>query len=465
MVRGDDPAREAAHDPAWDMTAPESVSEHVIGAPWRSLEMASTASRGPLRLRTLVMIRWVAVTGQLVAILVVQRGLGFDVPMEGTLATVGASILVNVVAVLVYPQAERLSERGAALFLAYDIMQLAVLLVLTGGLQNPFALLLLVPVTISATTLRLPLTISLCTLVLVCASLLAVYHLPLPWGPEGFVLPVMYTTGVWVALILGAPFISLYAWRVAEESRRMSDALAATQSALAHEQQFSALGALAGAAAHALGSPLGTIAVVAKEISRDLPEGSPLTEDVDLLIEQTGRCREILVELARSDGMGAVSPFQSLSLASLIDEVAAPYRRDGVTVRFEIAASEKNGGDGPPSVPRRPEILHGLGNLIENAVEFARSEVILRVFWNGSLAGVEILDDGPGIAPHIIGWLGEPYVSSRRESGGMGLGVFIAKTLLERTGADVRFGHRPGGGAVVVVAWPRQRIDDGDDGE
>ena len=252
---------------------------------------------GRVRLRTLVLIRWIAVIGQLLALLFVQFGLAFRVPLAAGLAVVGVSVLLNLVLTLIYPASARLSDRGAAAYLAFDIVQLAVLLGLTGGLENPFALLILVPVTISATILSLLSTGALGLVVLICVAALDFRHLPLPWGAQALTLPGLYVAGTAAALLLGTAFIATYVWQVAAEARRMTDALAATQMALAREQQLSALGGLAAAAAHELGTPLGTITLVAKELSREVTAGSPLAEDVALLSSQAERCREILTRL------------------------------------------------------------------------------------------------------------------------------------------------------------------------
>ncbi|MCZ6522962.1 MAG: ActS/PrrB/RegB family redox-sensitive histidine kinase [Alphaproteobacteria bacterium] len=410
-------------------------------------------SAGRVRLRTLVLIRWVAVAGQGTAILVVHVGLGFALPLGPALLAVIVSALLNVAVSIRYPPNKRLSDRESALYLAYDILQLAVLMFLTGGLGNPFSILMLVPVTISATILSLASTVWLAGLALACISALAVFHLPLPWKGGGLVLDPTYLLGIWSALSLGMLFLSAYAWRVAQESRRMTDALAETQMALAREQRLSALGSLAAAAAHELGTPLGTIAVVAKEISRELPRDSAFADDVALLSSQAARCREILKRLSAQPGEGGETPFDRLPLGALVEAAAAPHRRGEVEI--EIVAQEGT----QPVVARRPELSQGLLNLIENAVDFARHRVRLVVAWDQSQISIEVIDDGPGFASDIVGLLGEPYVSSRRESGGMGLGVFIARTLLERTGAEVSFSNLRSGGARVALKWPRAALE------
>ncbi|MEC9345838.1 MAG: ActS/PrrB/RegB family redox-sensitive histidine kinase [Pseudomonadota bacterium] len=411
---------------------------------------------GRVRLQTLVLIRWVAVIGQSFSILLVQYGIGFELPFLPCMATIAASAALNLILAIQYPHTARLSDRGASLFLAYDLLQLAALLYMTGGLTNPFAILVLVPVTISATILSFWSTIVLGGLAFVFVSLLAVHYLPLPWSAEMLVLPDLYVGGIWAALSLGIGFMSVYAGRVAFETKRMSDALSATQLALSREQQLSAVGGLAAAAAHELGTPLGTIHLVARELKRELDPDSPLAEDVDLLVSQTDRCRNILAELSRRPGEGD-DTFRTTVIVGLVEAAVEPYRNLGV----DVVVTSQSGP--PPKVYRSPEVLHGLANLAENAVDFAEHLVTVTISWDGPSISVTIDDDGPGIPLDVLRTLGEPYMTTRRERGGMGLGVFIATTLLEHSGARVTFSNRAdtgeGRGARVAIHWPRGIIE------
>ncbi len=421
---------------------------------------AQQAEPGRVRLRTLTTIRWVGVAGQALAILVVHYGLEFRLPLAECLIVIGASAAVNLavtVAMLERPRAVRLSEPAAAWFLAYDIVQLSVLLYLTGGLQNPFAVLLLAPVSVSATILGARPTVTLCTLSVVAISVLAVLHMPLPWQGGGLALPLVYVLGIWTALGLGIVFFATYAWRVAAEARRMQDAFAAAQLALSRERQLSALGALAAAAAHELGSPLGTISVVAREIARDVPADSPIGEDVALLLSEAARCRDILARLAaRPEGD---EPFMHLPLSSVVELAAAPYANKGTHIRFDAGPADGATAT-EPQVLRSAEFLQGLGNLIQNAVQVARETVDVATRWDDDTASVVVADDGPGFQPGIMERLGEPYVSGWRDGAAhMGLGIFIAQTLLRHTGGRVSFANRPQGGAEVAVRWNRSILE------
>jgi len=412
--------------------------------------------RGVVRLRALVLIRWAAVAGQLFTAAVVQWGLGFSLPVLAVGGTIALSALLNLTVSLGRPASARIDDREATIFLAFDILQLAVLLYLTGGLINPFALLLLAPVAIGATILSLRSNIALSLLTIVSIAVLGVFHQPLPWRGPPLELPEIYQAGAWAGLTLTTLLITLYGWRLAEEARQMADALAAAQAALAREQRLSALGALAAAAAHELGSPLSTIAVVAKEMSREIEPDDPLREDVELLLAESERCRSILARLS-VDPAGDVSDAYTLvPLPALIEAAAQNYNRGTVDIAYESGPV----GEGVLAAPiqvRSPEIMQGIGNIVQNAVSFARHEVRIATRWTSEWSEVEVIDDGPGFSEATLDELGTPFISTRQgQEGHMGLGVFIAKTLLERTGATVTFGNRTvvGGGAVVSVRWP-----------
>jgi two-component system sensor histidine kinase RegB len=423
--------------------------------------------RGRVRLGTLNNLRWLAVVGQAVALLVVRLVLNFDFPVLLAASPIAASAVLNIILAIAYPAAKRLSAREATAFLAYDIVQLAALLFFTGGIENPFALLFLAPVVISAATLDVLSTLLLGGLSFAAILFLWQAHLPLPWSPvNGFSLSPLYQIGIWVSLLLGIGFTSIYAWRIASEGTRMSAALSATQLALAREHRLASLGALAAAAAHELGTPLGTIAVVAHELARELAT-SPHADDFRLLRGEAERCRAILARLAQPEE-SVVGHTERLPVGALLDDIAAPHRGVDVVISLDLQA-------GPaPQIWRVPEILHGLGNLIENAADFASKEVRLRARWNPNALTIEVIDDGPGFAAEIFEQLGEPYITSRPASRkeiyrevnpadgkqeGMGLGFFIAKTLIEQTGGDVTAGNRVGGGAIVTAVWPRGAID------
>lgn len=429
---------------------------------------------GRVRLRTLSNLRWLAVAGQSAALFLVYFALGYPLPIVYCAAAIAVSAGLNIALALRYPAAHRLSNREASFYLAFDVLQLAVLLYLTGGIANPFALMFVAPVVIAATILNLGNVLILAFIAFASVSVIAIVHRPLPW-PQGdtLMLPQLYQAGIWTALVLGIGFTSVYAWRIASEAARMSAGLAATQLALSREHRLAALGALATAAAHELGTPLGTIAVVARELERSLPENSPEVEDVRLLRAQAERCRAIIARLANPEEtlLGATA---RLPLGALLDDIAAPHRGEDLEIRVTVTPPADDSA--VPQVWRAPELLHGLGNILENAADFAQSLVSVKASWDSHFVHVEVTDDGPGFAPEIFEVLGEPYITSRPghhalgdgemgpsaalgEHEGMGLGFFIAKVLLEQTGGVVKASNPAGGGAQVSMRWARGVID------
>ncbi len=426
--------------------------------------LADNHPRRNVRLDTLVRLRWLAVIGQTTAVLVVYVGLDFPLPIWACLAVIALSAWLNIALRLRFHLTQRLEPDRAAWLLAFDIAELAVLVFLTGGLQNPFAFLFLGPVLLSATALPPRFTILLGVFAVACATVLVFVHYPLPWdNDDPLSLPPIYMMGVWLSILLAIGFIGVYAWQITEESRQLADALAATELVLTREQHLSQLDGLAAAAAHELGTPLSTISVIAKELENAIPADAPHGEDVRLLRSQATRCRDILAKLTELSSSG--EPFDRTPLTSLIEEVVAPHRNFGVEI--EVTAPKERGSE--PVGARNPAILYGLGNLVENAVDFASERVSVVTEWDSETIEVAISDDGPGFAADILDRIGEPYVTTRRhkpginddEPAGLGLGFFIAKTLLERSGANLSFANRslPQHGAIVKLRWNRSEFE------
>jgi two-component system, sensor histidine kinase RegB len=428
-----------------------------------------------LRLQTIVRLRWLAVLGQSVTVIGAYWVIGIDLPIGWCLAVIALSAWINVILRIRYPASQRLKSSYAFMMLGFDVLQLSALLYLTGGLENPFAFLLIAPVAVSASTLRLRVTAALGLLAIALATLLTTFHHPLPWfHHSNLLLPFPYVMGIWAALVSSILFIGFYSWRTAEEARRMSEALAAAEMVLAREQKLSALDGLAAAAAHGLGTPLATIAVVTKELMRDAKPSDPHYEDVVLLRAQAERCRDILAELAaRGEQIDII--VSRLPVSHLIEEVVAPHRLVAVPieVRTGPAAGVAPGSAASvePVAQRNPGVLYGLGNLLENAVDFADTKVEVDARWSADEVKIVIADDGSGFPPYVLEQLGEPFVTTRPaqsfrqeapdEHIGMGLGFFIAKTLLERSGATLALANRqaPDVGAVVTVMWPRSKFE------
>jgi two-component system, sensor histidine kinase RegB len=425
--------------------------------------------RRHVRLDTILRLRWLAALGQLAAIFIVVQGLEFDLPIVPCLVIVGLSAAVNLVLQIAFNPMQRLEPGYAAALLALNIVELAALLFFTGGLQNPFSFLFLAPVLISATALPVRMTIALGMLAVACASVLVFFYMPLPWDAEDpLVLPPIYMLGVWLSIVVAIGVTSLYAFQVTEEARKLSDALAATELVLEREQHLTQIDGLAAAAAHELGTPLSTIVLISRELEGTLAGNAQTASDIRTLREQAQRCRDILAKITQLSASGA--PFDSMKLSTLIEEAVAPHRDFGVAIKVRIAVAASK----EPVGRRNPAILYGVGNILENAVDFARTTVEVNAWWNNETVEIEISDDGPGFAPDILKRIGEPYFSRRRgadesqlEHDGLGLGVFIARTLLERTGANVSFSNRifPDHGAVVQIIWPRRHFERDESGE
>lgn len=429
-----------------------------------------------VRLRTLILLRWMAIAGQIAAITVADRYYLIQLPITLCYMVVGTSIIANLVSSYVYPATKRLSETEALLTLMFDLSQLALLVFLTGGLANPFALLILAPVTISATALELRTTVILGGLAIGLITFTALANVPLRL-PDGTPLeiPQLFKFGFWLSIVVGILFLSLYARRVATEIRSMSNALLATQMALAREQKLTDLGGVVAAAAHELGTPLATIKLISTEMIDELSDRPDLLDDIRLIRDQADRCRDILRSMGRA-GKDDVHLRQA-PFGAVLKEAAEPHAGRGKSVEFTLLPLPGS-NQTHPNIMRRPEVIHGLRNLIQNAVDFARSAVWIEAAWSDTVLSVRIVDDGAGYPPQILGRIGDPFVRARApvqnvavrpEYEGMGLGLFIAKTLLERTGAELSFTnavdpflkgdeHPKKCGAIVEVRWPRESL-------
>ncbi len=418
-----------------------------------------------LRVATLIGLRWLAIFGQSVAVLVAHFALGLDFPFLACFVCIGASAVLNAALRARFPVAHRLDETWATSILAFDIAQLAALLALTGGLGNPFSILFLAPVTTAAASLPQRSTAGLLAFMLVCATAIEVGHVPLrSSGGAALEPPPLYAIGALVAIAVGAIFVAIYASRVAREARKLSSALTATELILAREQHLSQLDGLAAAAAHELGTPLATVALVVHELAAQPQIAALCADDLRLAEEQVGRCRSILGKLSSPETI-AESSLDETTVGELLEEIAAPHRL--LDIEIEVL---REGPEPEPSCRRNAGMMHALNNLVENAVGFARSRVLLKASWSGAVVRIVIADDGPGFPPQVLAQLGEPYISKRGPNrrrdgvaGGLGLGLFIANALLERSGArlDIANGPQSAPGAVASLVWMRGAFEHG----
>ena len=434
-----------------------------------------------VRLRTFIYLRWLAVFGQSGAVIAGLFFLHLDLKLELISFFILLSASINILATFLYPENKRLSEKDIFLLLMYDLIQLSVLLFLTGGLTNPFSVLVLAPVTISATALSLRPTLILGAIAALLVTTLGLLYIPLKTINGLSIEPEILLAGTWLALLITVSFLASYARRVTVEMSSMSEALLATQMALDREQRLTALGGVVAAMAHELGTPLSTIKLVSSEILNETNLSQEVREDIELINSQVDRCRDILKDMGRrgkDDTHLHIAP-----MLSLIQEATEPHQNRGKSIVLEVGDWQGNIFDDIKlkeqlNVYRKPEIIHGIRNLVQNAVDFAESTVWIEVDWRKDVVTLIIIDDGLGFSSDMIGRLGDPYLRDKanknnarksKQYEGMGLGLFIAKTLLERTGATISFSNNKIKnetnpeevlkiGAVVRVTWPKNSL-------
>jgi two-component system sensor histidine kinase RegB len=408
---------------------------------------------GGVRLGTLVLIRWLAVTGQLLALAGVHLILGFDVRPDITLPIVLASAILNLWFSLRADRNTRLNENQSAAHLVFDLTHLTLLLFFTGGLANPFAVLMLAPASVSASILGRRSTKFILATSLSMVTALGFTPFGLPWNGTPPPVEPLVLLSIWISLCFTLIFLTLYMARVGREGRERARALVATQAALLQEQRLAALGTLAAAAAHELGTPLGTILLASKELLETWDGDAETRVDLELIVEQTTRCRDILAELRQNRSAGDSNHFTYMQMEALLREAGAPHEQRGIDVLYDTVGKE------PDTIRRTPELIHAFRNIIENAVGFATQKVAILTIWAEDEVTVTVTDDGPGFDSQVIKRLGEPYVTTRQpvpgKDGGLGLGLFIAKTLLERSGAAVEFSRAEKGGAIISMRWKR----------
>ncbi len=432
-----------------------------------------------IRLRTLILLRWWAITGQIAALVIAQRLYNLTLDVGLCYLVIGVTIITNLAASFIYPENKRLTERETLLIVLYDMLQLGLMLYLTGGMNNPFSVLIVGPVIVSASAVSSRSTLLLGLITIAIATALTQYYMPLRTA-EGFILrvPDVFLFGNWAAIVIAAIFLGVYSRWIVTEINAMSNALQATQMALAREQELTDLGGVVAAAAHELGTPLATIKLTSSELAEELDDNDELREDALLIREQADRCRDILHSMGRA-GKDDLH-MREVPLTALIEEAADPHLERGKTIHFDHGV-ESGALQSQPNVLRQAEVIHGLRNLIQNAVDFSNHNVWVESTWDADTIDVRIMDDGRGYPANLLGRIGEPFVRSRGhhtdprrpEYEGMGLGLFIAKTLLERSGAELSFAngsdsfaimssHSERTGAFVEVIWPRSMLENTD---
>ena len=421
------------------------------------LEVFKSTDNIQLDKKTLVILRWIAIIGQFVTINFVYFILGFNFPFFYCCLIILFGVLTNVF--LQFKIKENLlSNLSSTLYLIYDLIQLAALVFFTGGITNPFVILLAIPAIVSSTFLSIKSTINLSFITVISLIMLTLYHFPLPSSGDLNFDTKYYLYGVPIAIIIGLIFLCYFGARFGLETRKRTEALNKLELVLAKEHELKAIGVQAAAAAHSLSTPLSTIKLVAKELEKEIGNKEKYSKDIKLLLSQSSRCGEILKKLSmvplKKDDF-----FENVKLNDLITEITESYKE--ISNKSFLIKSENNKYD--PVVRRKAELTYGLRNFIGNASKFSKSLVEIKIESNNEITQIKVCDDGPGFSEDIKNFLGEPYIHSKNQAidskSGLGLGTFIGKTLLERMKANVNFGKCPDiKGAMVTIVWQTKNL-------
>ncbi len=407
---------------------------------------------------TLTVLRYIAIFGQFIAINIVFFYLGLQFPLKESYIIIFLGLLTNLFLQFKI-KGRQLKDSFASIFLLYDLIQLSALLYLTGGILNPFSILLIIPTIVSSTFLSMGTTIILGVITSFLLFVLSYLHLPLPGLDTNiFQVPNYYKPGIQIAILIGLIFLSYFGIRFAGETKKRSEALNKLQEVISKEYELESLGGQAAAAAHSLGTPLATISVVAKELKKEVGDHKEFSKDIDLLISQTKRCSEILKKISKKQ-IKEDFFLSSIKFEDLLEEIINSFKETSSKKIDLITENDKN----KIAIQRTPEIIYGLRNFIGNAVKFSKSKVKINLKSDKKNIEIKINDDGPGIPDDIIEIIGEPYIKSKskelRSHAGLGLGSFLGKTLLEKQGARLIFKKNSEiGGALVVISWSPKRF-------
>lgn len=415
-----------------------------------------------MRLETLINLRWLSIAGQSITLCITWFYFGYDFPFTVSMGAITSGVLLNILLYVRFSNIQRPPPFWAMTSLAFDIIQIAFILYMTGGLTNPFCVMLIGPVLLAAGSLPLRYTFFLGLAVIWCIIFLGIYHLPFPWSDQiGLHHPPLYLAGYGMGLIILMIFASTFIYHIAKESTNMERALSATELVLQRIQHISQLDGLAAAAAHELGTPLATIAVAAGEMHKEEQLTPSQKEDLSLILDQTKRCREILSRLSDPEMVSSNTILSALDAKNFAEEICAPHRQYSKNIQIKIESQQ----DQDIRFPKNPAIIYGVGNLLENAIDFAKNSVDFIISWDLSEVKIQIIDDGKGFDPQMLDKLGQPYFTTRgrkitsyqNERIGMGLGFFIAQTLLERSGAKLYWSNSDlsNKGAHITIIWPR----------
>jgi len=402
---------------------------------------------------TLLILRWIALLGQFFAIVLVKFIFNFKLELLLCLLIIAIGVLSNFYLKFKIKE-KQLDNYTSTIFLFYDLLQLAILLYLTGGITNPFTILLIIPAIVSSTFLTLRSTINLSIITILALVIITIDHYPLPHtGDLHFHVPNYYLYAIPTAVIVGLVFLTYFGARFGSESRKRTEALNKLELILAKEHELESIGERAAAAAHSLGTPLSTIAVITKELQKEIGDNPKYSKDINLLLSETRRCSEILKNISQ-DKLEEDNFLSNVKINDLLNGIVGSFREiSEKKLSLIVENNELN-----PKVQRTLEITYGLRNFIGNAVKYSNSFVDIILESNEKITEIKICDDGPGFSEDIFNVLGEPYIRSENKiinsKSGLGLGTFIGKTLLERMKATVKFSrYSKTKGAMVIVKW------------
>ena len=405
-----------------------------------------------LQKKTVVILRWIALIGQLITIYVVHFFLELNLPIILCSITIFCGGLTNIFIQFTLKK-NQLSNIESTILLFYDVIQLAVLIYLTGGVTNPFVIFLVVPAIVSSTLLNLTSTFFLSFITIITLVLLTFNYFPLPSeGNIHFHVPDYYLYSIPTSLIIVLIFLNYFGFRFGHEARKRSEALNRLESVLAKEQELDSIGHQAAAAAHSLGTPLSTITVIAKELKKEIKNNPKYSEDVDIILSEVKRCGDILKKLSRREIVDDIY-VSNIALEDLLFEIKNSFEEISEK-KIELYFDKKN--EKTP-IKRSPELTYGIRNFVGNAVKFSKKNVFINLINNKDEIKIKITDDGPGFPNDVFQIIGEPYIASKtkkfKNKSGLGLGTFIGKTLLERKKAIIEFSNLEKGGASVEISW------------
>ena len=405
-----------------------------------------------LEKKTLVTLRWIAIIGQILAIIIVKFIFQFNLPIFSCLIIIAFGAATNLYLQYWFSKGE-LNNFESTIFLFHDLLQLTLLLFFTGGIQNPFILFLIVPSIVSSTLLTFKSTLSLVLFTISILLILTFFHFPLPYsGERHFHVPNYYLYSIPTAIIIAMLFLTYFGARFGFASRQKAEALTKLELIIAQEHELESIGHQAAAAAHSLGTPLSTISVVASELKKEISNNPKYSKDVDLLISQAKRCSEILKKISLNQ-MKEDKFLSDINIEDLLLEISKSFEEiSEKKINLNFSNSKNN-----ILIKRSPEITYGIRNFIGNAIKYAHKEVEINLTTSYKNVLISIIDDGPGFPDDIYSSLGQPYISSKDKffSGktGLGLGTFIGKTLLERQKGEINFSNLAKGGAKVDIRW------------